>query len=325
MPGDLKVSMKLFALLITSLTIIAAEAPFKPAPNLPQSVHPVNAPGIHNMFALGTNLFSGSGPEGDDAFAALAKLGVKTIITVDGGKPDVEAARKHGIRYVHLPHGYDGISTNTQAQIVKAGETLPGPIYVHCHHGIHRGPAAAAVLCMAENNWTATEAEAWLKTAGTASNYVGLYDVVRHFKRPSAAQLNAITNLPEVAKVSGLTDAMVGVDERWDLLKAVRAAGYKPPKESPDIVPATEAVILWEHYREAQRLPETAKLGQKLIDLFKAAEGEAKEAEILLRAFAVSPTPENKAKLDRNFDAITKSCSTCHKDFRNPAGIKFRQ
>lgn len=284
----------------------------------------MEAPGIHNMFRLGTNVFSGSGPEGDEAFAALAKLGVKTIITVDGAKPDVELARKHGMRYVHLPHGYDGISTNTQAQIVKAAEILPGPFFVHCHHGLHRGPAAAAVICMSENNWTPTEAEAWLKTAGTASNYVGLYDVVREFKKPSAAQLNAISNLPETSKVSGLIDAMVEVDDRWDHLKAVRAAGYKTPKESPDIVPANEAVILWEHYREAQRLPESQKHDEKFINLLKTAEAEAKEAEKLLRAFAASPSAEIRASLDRNFDAIAKTCSACHKEYRNPSGIKFK-
>lgn len=304
--------MRIFALLLFSLAAMGSEPPFKP----------LSAPGIHNLFAIGTNVFSGSVPENDQAFAALAKLGVKTIITVDGGKPDVEAARKHGIRYVHLPHGYDGISANVQAQIVKAAETSQGPLYVHCHHGQHRGPAAVAVVCMAREGWTKDQAYAWLMTAGTATNYAGLYDVVKSFEKPSAAQLNAITSLPEVAKVSGLTDSMVGVDHRWDNLKAVRAAGYKAPKDSPDIVPANEAVVLWEHYREAQRLPESQKHGQQLIGLFETGEAEVKEAEALLRSFAASPTPETQARLDRNFDAIGKTCAACHKAYRDVAGIK---
>ena len=29
--------------------------------------------------------------------------------------------------------------------LARAARTLPGPIFVHCHHGMHRGPAAAAV------------------------------------------------------------------------------------------------------------------------------------------------------------------------------------
>jgi hypothetical protein len=176
---------------------------------------------------------------------------------------------------------------------------------------------------MAKHGWSPAQAEAWLKAAGTATNYTGLYEVVRKFKAPTANQLAKVpSDLPEVAKVSGLTDAMVGVDERWDHLKAVRTAGYKTPKESPDIVPANEAVILWEHYREMRRLPEAAHHGTDFIDRLKAAEAEVKEAERLLRAFDVDPKLEIRAQLDKSFDAITKTCSSCHKTYRDAAGIK---
>lgn len=292
----------------------------------PPGVKPLEAPGIHNLFALGTNVFSGSTPEGAEGFEALAKLGVKTIISVDGAKPDVEAARKLGIRYVHLPHGYDGISTNLQLHLAKAGRELDGPIYVHCHHGKHRGPAAAAVICMADQGWGKPQAEAFLVAAGTSTNYVGLYEVVREFQLPTVEQLKAVpATFPETAQVSGLIDAMVGVDERWELLKAVRTAGYRTPQEHPDVVPANEAVILWEHYRESQRLPETIQHGADMVERFKTAEAEAKEAERLLRLFTSTGNAGIKAQLDKAFDAMAKSCSTCHKAHRDPAGIKSKQ
>ena len=62
---------------------------------------------VKNLFSLSTNLYSGSAPESDAAFAELKKLGIKTIITVDGTTPDVERARKFGFRYIHLPLGYN--------------------------------------------------------------------------------------------------------------------------------------------------------------------------------------------------------------------------
>jgi protein tyrosine phosphatase (PTP) superfamily phosphohydrolase (DUF442 family) len=300
-----------------------AEKAQDPSVAWPSGVRPLEAPGLHNLFALGTNVFSGSAPEGDEAFAALAKLGVKTIITVDGAKPEVETARKHGIRYVHLPHGYDGIGTNLQLQIVKAAQTLPGPVYVHCHHGKHRGPAAAAVICMANQGWTATQAEAWLLAAGTATNYTGLYGVVREFHKPTLAQLGAIPSaFPETAKVSALVDAMVGIDERWDHLKAVRAAGYQMPKDHPDLKPANEAVILWELYREAQRLPDAVQRGQDFIKHLVSAEAGAKEVEQVLRQFAAQPKPELRAQLDKAFDAMAQTCIACHGTFRDRAGTK---
>jgi hypothetical protein len=110
---------------------------------------------------------------------------------------------------------------------------------------------------------------------------------------------------------------MVEIDNRWDHLKAIRAAGYGVPKEHPDIKPANEAVILWEHYREAQRLSDAAHRGTNFITLLKTAEAEAKEAERLLRAFAGQPAPEIRAQLDRNFDAMAKSCAACHKGHRD--------
>jgi hypothetical protein len=280
-------------------------------------------PGIHNLFALGTNVYSGSSPDTEQGFAALAKLGVKTIITVDGARPDIEMARKYGMRYVHLPHGYDGISTNVQLQIVKASETLPGPIYIHCHHGKHRGPTAAAVICLATEDWTPAQAEAWLVTAGTATNYAGLYESVRRFQKPTAEQLNrAPAEFPEVATVSGLIEAMVGIDERWEHLKAARAAGYQAPKHHPDLKPANEAVILWERYREAQRLSDAAHHGTNFVARLEAAEIEVKEAERLLRLFAAKPAPDIRAELDKSFDAVAKTCSSCHKTYRDAAGIK---
>src|SRR5947208_13492334 len=68
---------------------------------------PMTAAGIANLFRLGDRVFSGAQPEGPEGFASLRRLGVTTILSVDGARPDVEAARRAGLRYVHLPIGYD--------------------------------------------------------------------------------------------------------------------------------------------------------------------------------------------------------------------------
>jgi len=115
---------------------------------------------------------------------------------------------------------------------------------------------------------------------------------------------------------------MVAVDERWDHLKAVRKAGYMAPKEHPDLQPAHEAVMLWEHYREAQRLPEAIARGDDFITGLKTAETGAREAEQLLGQFAADAKAELRPSLDKSFDAMQQQCSVCHKQYRDPAGIK---
>ena len=236
-------------------------------------------------------------------------------------KPDTALAQKHGLRYVHLPHGYDGINTRLQLRLAKAARALPGPLYVHCHHGTHRGPTAAAVVCLANQGWTPDQAEAWLVAAGTATNYAGLYETVRQFKKPTTEQLASIAinaaNFPETSSVSGLVDAMVAIDERGDHLKAVRAAGYRISKQHPDLRPPHEAVILGEQFREAQRLPDSISKGADFIARLKAAEAEAKEAEQLLWLFAADTRPALRAQLDRTFDAMAQSCVACHRTYRD--------
>src|SRR5688500_19183961 len=67
----------------------------------------LNLPELENAHVVTDKVLSGAQPEDAKAFETLARLGVKTIISVDGAAPDVETARKYGIRYVHLPIKYD--------------------------------------------------------------------------------------------------------------------------------------------------------------------------------------------------------------------------
>lgn len=316
-----RLTFPLDAVLVTTVTWMVLTAPTPGAtPGLPADVRPFTAFGLHNAFVLGTNVFSGSAPDGDGAFEALAKLGVKTLISVDGAQPDIEAARRHGLRYVHLPHGYDGIATNVQLQLIKTVRTLSGPVYIHCHHGQHRGPTAAAVICMATDGWSAGQAEAWMRTAGTATNYTGLFETVQRFHAPSTADLKRTpADFPEKAKVSGIVEAMVAIDERWAHLKAVRMAGYQTPTANPDIGPANEALILLELLREAQRLPESIGFGRDFVERLHYVESEVWESEKLLRQFANAGTPELRAQLDRRLDAIGQSCASCHATYRDRA------
>ena len=44
-------------------------------------------PALHNLLAVSPRIYSGGEPDGDAAFEALRKLGVKTIVSVDGARP----------------------------------------------------------------------------------------------------------------------------------------------------------------------------------------------------------------------------------------------
>jgi len=300
----------LSALLLAMPQRIRAES--SPSNSVPSTIHPLKAPGIDNFFQLSDRFYSGSAPQGDAAFAALQKLGIKTIITVDGMKPDADTARRFGIRYVHLPIGYDGVPPAQAVRLVKAAETLPGPIYIHCHHGMHRGPAGAAVICMAVEGWNPGQADAWLHLAGTSSNYPGLFRTVEEFVPPTTDVLSKVTDdFPEKSAVSPLADVMIQVDGRMDNLKLIQKAGYKTPPNHPDLEPADEALLLDELFKELLR----SETVEKRSADFKLKLGNAEQA-----AAAVHRSFSDRTaglKIDAAYQNLNEACTACHKAYRN--------
>lgn len=272
---------------------------------------------LENLFSLGKNIYSGGSPGGTNAFAELRRLGIKTIISVDGTRPDVQTARKFGMRYIHLPIGYEGTSLTNAWALVKATQVAEGPLYIHCHHGKHRGPAAAAMICRGTAGWNAAQGLAWLEKAGTSHDYPGLFAVVRDFKAPGSEELARIPgNFPEQAAVSGLVEAMVAIDRHWENLRAVEKAGYKTPVEHPDLDPLREAILLAEAYREAARLPEVKAKGAEFEGLLVKAASEA----TALREFLKNGEPASSDRRERAeafWKAAGQSCAGCHKKYRN--------
>jgi hypothetical protein len=299
-----------------NITNQAAPHPAKP--------HALKLKGIDNLFRLSNHIYSGAAPENAEAFGQLQKLGIITILSVDGSKPDIDLAHRYGLRYVHIPHGYEGIDAETQIQLIKAAQSLPGPLFVHCHHGQHRGPAAAAVICMGTEGWTPTEGESWLKTAGTSPDYQGLYETVRRFQPPSVTQINSAKfTFSETANVSDLVDAMVHIDAQWDNLRAIRKEGYLSPRVHSDLRPLAEVVLMKEHFREAQRLEDAKRRGKNFLEGLKSTEAELEECQRLLKELDQNPTANLRESLDRSFNRVGASCTACHKNFRDgPVVVK---
>jgi protein tyrosine phosphatase (PTP) superfamily phosphohydrolase (DUF442 family) len=275
---------------------------------------PLDSAILHNVFQIG-GLYSGNGPEGEAAFRELQKMGVKTIISVDGSKPNLELARKFGMRYIHLPIAYDGVPKSRALELTKAVQTYTaaGPIYLHCHHGKHRGPAAVAAICRGTKGWSADEADEFLKQAGTSPDYKGLFRDVRAYGAPGAEELAAIPNtFPEIAPTPALVDGMVTLDEHHDSLKAAQKTGWKEVPGHPGLTPDQPAVLAWELLRELARDPEAKKRG----DGYAKLHADSEQAADLLRKLLRDPASDTAAR-DTALQNFSKTCGACHKAHRN--------
>ncbi|HAV63702.1 MAG TPA: hypothetical protein DCY13_15215 [Verrucomicrobiales bacterium] len=258
---------------------------------------------IENAFQLSAQLYSGGEPRTGADFAALQRRGIRTILSVDGARPDVELARAHGLRYLHLPIGYGTLARSNTLRLLAASAASEGPLFVHCHHGKHRGPAAAALAAMQLGGWTTNRALSWLHLAGTDTNYAGLYQSVGSFRPVSTNALASVDrHFPEAQAPAGLIEAMVAIDRTWENLQSLTSV----PGRSEEPLQA-EIVLLAEQLREAARLPEAADLGGEFVALMN------RSGETVIRA----GVELKQRKLAEGRSAIRESCRQCHRQYRD--------
>lgn len=276
-----------------------------------------NGHGLLNVHRLSPHIISGSEPEGEVAFERMAALGVKTILSVDGKAPDVESARRHGMRYVHVPIQYRGITEDELLRIAKTFHELEAPFFVHCFHGRHRGPAAAAVgrilLDGVSRDRALAEMRQWM---GTSGKYVGLYEVIASRALPTrevSASL-AFDFAPQV-RFDGLRLAMIESTRIWDHLRAFDKRGWTVDPEHPDLDPAHEASRLAELLDRTNAdacgdEPEGMRQGMTdMADQVRVLEGLVRKIK--------QGDADAVRDASATMKSIKQSCNSCHRAYRN--------
>ncbi len=130
-------------------------------------------------------------------------------------------------------------------------ETLPGPIYIHCHHGKHRSPAASTAACVGAGLLRPADALPVLQFAGTSPHYTVCFTMSRPRGRSPLAKNS--DKFSETSPVPQLVARMVQL-EHW------QAALSKVLKSPPNNVtandrekPAAVALLLREQFTELLR------------------------------------------------------------------------
>jgi len=271
---------------------------------------------LHNVYRLGDSIISGSEPHGEEAFARLEEMGVRTILSVDGKIPDQELAERHGIRYVHVPIQYKGITDDEIGKIAKTFRELEGPFFVHCFHGKHRGPAAAAVGRLILDGISREEALAEMRRCGTSSKYDGLYETVASADIPGVAATTGLEyDFAPAHRVGGFRDAMIRMTRIFDQIKYLERRGWEPDADHPDIDPINESQKLAELFRQANALDDMSGRPhdfREWMDESVVASAELHESIRALRAGSGSVEPVADA-----YGRVRSLCSDCHSAYRN--------
>ncbi len=278
----------------------------------PQRIADREGPGVHNLVEWTPGVLSGAVPEGEPAFAHLQSLGVRTILSVDGARPDIELAARYGIRYAHVPIRYNGVDAEPRDAIAAALRDLPRPIYIHCLHGMHRAPAATALALVLLGELANDEAIGGMKTAGTAPSYAGLYQCVADAAPAGDAIEIRGEDLPPVAQVAGYVQGMVALEHAQDHLARLQQAGWIAPADHPDLVPVAEAGALHDAARACDADERTARQPED----FRRWMAELLADSLALEATLAAPEID-RAEADRLLSRINANCKACHVIYRN--------
>lgn len=271
--------------------------------------------GLHNVVAFHEGCYSGSVPEGAAGFDTLAAMGVTTIISVDGAEPEVEAAKVRGMRYIHLPIGYNGFNEQRKLQLVRATRDAlaEGPVYMHCHHGRHRSAGAAGTVIASLGLATPDQMVARMKVSGTSPSYKGLYACTVAAVALAPAVVDAVpADFPEVSRPAGFVKGMVEIDEINEHLKVIEKAGWAVPKDHPDLVPAAEAGRMADLFRVLAEGDLVKSKPADFAELMRENGSEAQTLEDLLVA-----GEQDAKKLSDQFQRIAASCKDCHVQHRD--------
>ena len=309
--------------LVQLLMVLALWAP--PPPSMSDDAAK-DLEGLHNVVAYHEGFWSGGVPEGKAGFEQLRSMGVKTIISVDGAVPDLELAKSMGMRYVHLPIGYDGFDDARKAELVRAVRDLPKPIYLHCHHGKHRSAGAAAAVAVSLGWMTNEQAAARMKVSGTAAGYKGLWSCTAKAAPMAAAVIDAASaSFPEVTRPESFVASMVAIDEAFDRLKLAEKAGWKAPADHPDLAPIADAGKLADLFRliDEASLRKCSPEGADELKswMARSATAAAQLEAALERAGKTAPegpdAASQRAAATALMAALAADCKACHAKYRD--------
>lgn len=278
----------------------------------------VDLPGIRNFFRLSDTIFSGAEPSGQAGLETLAELGVRTIVSVDGKAPAAEAAAALGMRYVHVPIQYKGITPKEMTRLAKTFRDLEAPFFVHCFHGKHRGPAGAAVGRIVRDGAERGIAIAEMRQyAGTAETYEGLYRSIAARNIPAREVTDASDfDFAPIQLPQGVVGVMVIAARTHDHLRDLMDNYWAPLPEYPDIDAINEAQKLSEAFQKGASDEEVMGYPADFQDWWQAA---AKHSAALVDSLELGYTGHapSLAAANQHFEAVRDACSNCHDGYRN--------
>jgi len=141
------------------------------------SASALDAVRIENFARVNDTYYRGGQPVGND-YAALARLGVKTVINLIGDqdldRSEQRSVEAHGMRYIYIPMSTRTNPTPTQIDqfLSIVNNQSSQPVYVHCVGGRHRTGVMTAVYRMTHDGISGDAAFKEMKQFGYGADFL---------------------------------------------------------------------------------------------------------------------------------------------------------
>lgn len=245
----------------------------------------------------------GSEPTGIRHLRSLHARGVRVIVSVDSARPHVEDAKSLGLRVVHIPTQYSGFSTESLGGLVRIGRETNEKVYVHCHHGKHRGPTAAMIIALSKGILNTEKALSIMADAGTGKEYKGLWEAVRKFN--PADDFLPLPNFFEEQPADLVAEQMLIADESLEFLKLyVKSSSGQEKREQA----SHKLLLLRESFAESQRFsdPDAKDLNDRYANIWQHVESMRESLD-----------GNRDINLSKQVERLEASCKSCHEEHRN--------
>jgi protein tyrosine/serine phosphatase len=191
---------------MNNLQIFRSVAVFAIAVSLTASPNKAEAPGLPNFHQVNDHVFRGGQPL-PDGWAALAKMGVKTVIDLrrtdeHSTEEEAKAVQAANMKYLNFP--MKGVVAPSHEQVAKILALLDSnePVFIHCKRGSDRTGAVIACYRIAHDRWDRQLALNEAKSFGMAWTQVGLKKYVLSFQ-PNIVQPKTVVDA-SVAPAPGM-------------------------------------------------------------------------------------------------------------------------
>jgi protein tyrosine/serine phosphatase len=144
------------AVVIAALSLAAASSA---QPNGPAPIANIR---IDNFGKINDHYYRGAQPDGQEDYADLAALGIRTVIdlTKDGRSDEQGMVERAGMKFYRIEMTTSDRPADTAVErfLELVNNPANQPVYVHCQGGRHRTGVMTAVYRMTQDGWSSDQA-----------------------------------------------------------------------------------------------------------------------------------------------------------------------